>query len=134
LPRKTCHEETADQFAKTRPPLASRAKFIPVSEEMKEWSALLQSELNSRPAITTESMFGFLLFYRRGLVFAVLPRTRGFDPPSSLVFNFDPLPAALQKRAQADSRMNANTKASGRGWFSFELSSQPDTREALFWL
>jgi len=30
--------------------------------------------------------------------------------------------------------MNANTKASGRGWFSFELSSQPDIRDALFWL
>jgi len=79
---------------KPGPALVSRAKFIPVFEEMKEWSALLQSELNSRPAITRESMFGFLLFYRRGVVCAALPRTRGFDSPSSLVFKFDPLPPA----------------------------------------
>ncbi|MGB9431675.1 MAG: hypothetical protein WBQ89_05495 [Candidatus Acidiferrum sp.] len=112
----------------------SRATFPLISEEMKEWSAILQSELNSWPSIRTKSMFGFLFFYRRGNVFAALPRTRGFDSPSSLVFKFNPLPRALQKRAQGDSRMHSSTKASSKGWFSFELSSENDLRDALFWL
>ncbi len=101
---------------------------------MKQWSALLESELNSWPAITTKSMFGFLFFYRRKTVFAALPRTRGFDSPSSLVFKFNPMPPALQKRAQADPRLDASMKASSKGWFSFELSSETDLGDALFWL
>jgi hypothetical protein len=109
-------------------------KFLPISEEMKEWSALLQSELNSWPAITTKSMFGFLFFYRRGAVFAALPRTKGFDSPSSLVFKFDPMPPGLRNRATADRRMNASTKVTSKGWFSFSLSSDADLRDALFWL
>jgi hypothetical protein len=101
---------------------------------MKEWSALLQTELNSWPAITTKSMFGFLFFYRSGEIFAALPRTKGFESPSSLVFKFDPMPPGLRKRAAADQRMNASTKVTSRGWFSFNLSSDADLREALFWL
>lgn len=112
----------------------SRVKFLPISEEMKQWSALLQSELNSWPAITTKSMFGFLFFYRRGAVFAALPRTRGFDSPSSLLFKIDPMPASLRNRAQADGRMNASMKANSKGWFSFEMHSESDLRDALFWL
>jgi hypothetical protein len=109
-------------------------KFLPISEEMKEWSALLQTELNSWPAITTRSMFGFLFFYRRGAVFAALPRTKGFDSPSSLVFKFNPMPLRLTKRATADQRMDASTKVTSKGWFSFKLSSDADLRDALFWL
>src|SRR5208282_2979738 len=94
--------------AKKRPPNSRRRpKFPPNTEEMKQWSALLESELTSWPAITTKSMFGFLFFYRRKTVFAALPRTRGFDSPSSLVFKFNPMPPALQKRAHADPRMDA---------------------------
>jgi hypothetical protein len=111
-----------------------REKFPTISEEMKEWSALLQSELNSWPAITTKSMFGFLFFYRSGKIFAGLPRTKGFESPSSLVFKFDPMPPGLRKRAAADQRMDASTKVTSKGWFSFNLSSDADLRDALFWL
>jgi hypothetical protein len=109
-------------------------KFLPISEEMKEWSALLQTELNSWPAITTKSMFGFLFFYRRGAVFAALPRTKGFDSPSSLVFKFNPMPPHLTNRATDDRRMNASTTVTSKGWFSFNLTSDADLRDALFWL
>lgn len=113
---------------------SSRVEFPLISEEMKQWSALLAAELNSWPAITTRSMFGFLFFYRRGKVFAALPRTRGFDSPSSLVFKFNPIPPALVKRAQIDPRLSASMKASSKGWFAFELASESDLRDALFWL
>jgi hypothetical protein len=109
-------------------------KFPHISEEMKEWSALLQSELNSWPGITTRSMFGFLFFYRRGTAFAALPRTRGFDSPSSLVFKFNLMPPELRERAQADSRMDSSHKASSKGWWAFRLNTESDLRDALFWL
>ena len=111
-----------------------RVKFLPISEEMKQWSAFLESELKSWPNISARSMFGFLFFYRRGVPFVALPRTRGFDSPSALIFKFNSIPPALQKRAQADSRLDASMKASSKGWFSFELSTEADLRDALFWL
>jgi len=95
---------------------------------------MLQSELNSWPFITTKSMFGFLFFYRHGKVFAALPQTRGFSSSSSLIFKFNPMPPALWKRAQADPRMDTSTRIPGKGWFSFELNSENDVRDALFWL
>jgi hypothetical protein len=112
----------------------SRAKLLPISEEMKQWSAVLASELNSWPDITTKSMFGLSSFYRKRKIFAALPQTRGFTSSSSLIVKFNPMPPALLKRAHADSRMDTNTRVPGKGWFSFELNSQTDVRDALFWL
>jgi hypothetical protein len=119
---------------KTKQKRASRAKFLPISEEMKEWSAMLGSELGSWPGITTRSMFGFLFFYRKSIVFAALPKTRGFSSSSSLIVKFKPMPTTLLKRARSDPRMDTNTRAPGKGWFSFELDSDADVREAIFWL
>jgi len=105
-----------------------------ISEEMKQWSAMLQSEINSWPAIRRKSMFGFVFFYRRKVVFAALPHTRGFDSSSSVVFKFNPMPPGLHRHAQSDARMNSSMKAKRKGWFSFELNSANDLRDALFWL
>lgn len=101
---------------------------------MKQWAAMLESELKCLPGITTKLMFGFVFFYRDGTVFAAVPRTRGFDSPSSILFKFDPMPSALWKRAQTDQRMEVSTKASSKGWFSFELGGEEDLRDALLWL
>jgi hypothetical protein len=95
---------------------------------------MLQSELSSWPGVSSKSMFGFLFFYRRGVVFAALPRTRGFDSPSSLLVKFDPLPPALRERLQADPRIDVSMKASSKGWFAFRMDSDADLRDALFWL
>jgi hypothetical protein len=111
-----------------------RNKFPVISEEMKQWSAMLQGELSSWPAITTKSMFGFAFFYRRGVVFAGLPRTRGFDSPSALIFKLPRVHADLRKRVEGDARIGVSMKASSKGWFSFELRSEGDLRDALFWL
>jgi hypothetical protein len=79
-------------------------------------------------------MFGFLSFYRTGRIFAALPRTRGFNSSSSLILKFNPMRAALLEKARADARMDTNTRVSGRGWFSFEVASECDLRDALGWL
>jgi len=112
----------------------SRARFLPISAEMKEWSAMLASELKSLPGITTKPMFGFLSFYRDGEIFAALPQTRGFSGPASLIFKFNPMPPGLQMRAHGDPRMDTSTRIPGKGWFVFELASEGDVHEALFWL
>jgi hypothetical protein len=128
--KRTCKPTTKKASVKPRQP----HKFPLISEEMKQWSAMLQSELNSWPSIRSKSMFGFLFFYRGKTVFAGLPRTRGFDSPSRLIFKFYSMKPALGEGAQADSRIHASMTASSKGWFSFELSSESDLRDALYWL
>jgi hypothetical protein len=65
------------------------------------------------------------------VIFAALPQTRGFDSPSSLILKFNPMPAKLRKRAEADERMDTSTPVPGQGWFSFDLRSEADVRDAL---
>jgi hypothetical protein len=111
-----------------------RVTFPRISDEMKEWSAMLGAELQSWPQISTKKMFGFLSFYRGGAIFAALPQTRGFDSPSSMILKFNAMAPKLLKRAEADGRMDTSTRVPGRGWFSFELRSENDLRDALWWL
>jgi hypothetical protein len=109
-------------------------KFPAISEEMKEWSAMLAAELNSWPHISTKPMFGFLSFYRQDTIFAALPQTRGFNSASSMILKFNPMAPASLKRAEADERMDTSTRMPGKGWFSFEMRSADDLRDALWWL
>jgi hypothetical protein len=127
-------QSSKSSVKKTSPEPRKRPSFPLISDDMKHWSAMLQAEMSGWPGISTRSMFGFVFYYCRGTVFAALPLTRGFDSPSSLVFKFDSMPANLRKRTKADTRIAASMKASSKGWLSFELSSEGDLREALFWL
>lgn len=119
---------------KARSPRQAMPKFVPISEEMKQWSSLMASELHSWPGISTKPMFGFLSFYRRGAVFAALPQTRGFGSPSTLIVKFNPIPADWRKQAQSDPRIDANTRVPDKGWIGFTLASESDLRDALLWL
>ena len=112
----------------------SRASFAPIAQEMRRWSSLLETELMTWPDVNTKAMFGFLSFYRAGKIFAALPRTRGFNSSSSLILEFNPLPAPLLAKARADARMDTNTRVPGKGWFSFEVASKCGLRDALAWL
>jgi hypothetical protein len=44
------------------------------------------------------------------------------------------MPPSLLKRAKIDRRMDTQTRLPGKGWFSFELTSESDLGDALFWL
>lgn len=101
----------------------------PISEEMKHWSAMLKTEVNTWPQITTKPMFGMMGLYRRRKIFGGLPVTRGFDTPNSVIFRFDPMPQDLEHRAVKDSRITP-----GKRWFSFDVRSTEDLRDALWWL
>jgi len=120
---------------KTRKTKRARPKMPPISEEMKQWSAMLGKELSGWPQVTSRPMFGMLGFYRRKKIFAALPVSRAIGSPSSLIFRFDPMPADLQRRALKESRITTDNEAPGaRRWFSFEIDSTADLRDALWWL
>ena len=109
--------------------MRDRPKMPPISEEMKQWSAMLKTEVSGWPQITTKRMFGMMGLYRRKKIFGGLPVTRGFDTPNSVIFRFDPMPEELEQRALKDSRI-----APGKRWFSFNVSRTEDLRDALWWL
>jgi hypothetical protein len=109
--------------------MRERPKMPPISEEMKQWSAMLKTEVSGWPQITTKPMFGMMGLYRRKKIFGGLPVTRGFDTPNSVIFRFDPMPQDLEQRALKDSRI-----AHGKRWFSFNVRSAEDLRDALWWL
>jgi hypothetical protein len=116
--------------AATRP----RPEFPVISAEMQHWSAMLGVEVESWPAVTCKRMFGFRFLYRRKAVFAALPYSRGLFTPSSILLKFHPLPAGLLQQAQKEPRLDIGTRMSGKGWFSFELFSDADVRDAVWWL
>jgi hypothetical protein len=113
-------------------PAVPRPKLLPVSEETRRWSALLESELLSWPGVAAKRMFGFRAVYRGKRIFAALPNSRGFGPDGSILLKFDPMPPNLLKRAESDLRIHTNSP--GKGWFSFTLASDTDLHDALEWL
>jgi hypothetical protein len=118
--------------AKRRISSAPRPKLLPVSEETRRWSALLESELISWPGVIAKRMFGFRAIYRGKRIFAALPGSRGFGLDASVLLKFDPMPPALFQRAKNESRIHGNTP--GNRWFSFALNSEADLHDALEWL
>ena len=111
-----------------------RPKMPPISEEMRQWSAMLADELRTWPKVSSRPMFGFLCFYRRSKVFAALPVTRGINSPNSLMFRIKPMSAELLNRASGDRRIDTENRTPSAKWYTFEVSSAEDLRDALWWL
>jgi len=109
--------------------MRERPKMPPISEEMKQWSAMLKTEVSGWPHISTKPMFGMMGLYRAKKIFGGLPVTRGFDTPNSVIFRFDPIPHELEERASKDRRISP-----GKRWFSFDVRATDDLRDALWWL
>jgi hypothetical protein len=65
---------------------------------------------------------------------AALPYSRGLFTSSSILLKFNPMPAGLLQQAQNESRLDTGTRMSRKGWFSFELFSDADVRDAIWWL
>lgn len=119
---------------KTNSPVSKRPKLLRISEEMKQWSTLLEQEVSGWPGVTSRPMFGLVGFYRSGAIFAALPRTRALSIPNAIIFRFDPMPPQLLRRAQKDPRIARERKAPGARWTSFELNSADELSDALWWL
>jgi hypothetical protein len=113
-------------------PAAPRPKLLPVTEEARRWSALLESEILSWPGVIAKRMFGLRALYRGKRIFAALPSSRGFGPDAPILLKFDPMPPSVMKRVESDIRIRTNSP--GKGWFSFTLASDTDLHDALEWL
>jgi hypothetical protein len=109
--------------------MRERPKMPRISEEMKQWSAMLKTEVSGWPRISTKPMFGMVGLYRGKKIFAALPVSRAIGTPNSVAFRFDPMPPDLQQRALEEPRVTT-----GQRWFSFEVHSTEDLRDALWWL
>jgi hypothetical protein len=119
---------------KAKKPKRSRPKMPPCSEEMKQWSAMLGNELSAWPKVQTRPMFGLRGFYRGKKIFAALPVTRGIRNPNALIFRIQPMPANLLERAKKEPRIDTENRIPSAKWFLFELQSESDFRDALWWL
>jgi hypothetical protein len=105
-----------------------------IGEEMKQWSAMLGNELSTWPKVTTHPMFGLRGFYRGKKIFAALPVTRAIKNPNSLIFRIKPMPPDLLERAKKEPRIDTESRTPGATWFVFELHSEVDFRDALWWI
>jgi hypothetical protein len=109
--------------------MRERPKMPPISEEMKQWSALLKAEVSGWPQVSSRPMFGMHGVYRRKRIFAALPATRAIGTPNSVAFRLNPVPRDLAERALKEPRVTA-----GMRWHTFEVHSTEDLRDALWWL
>ena len=109
-------------------------KMLRVSEETKQLSAMLGTELSTWPRVTTRPMFGLRGFYRGKKIFAALPVTHTIKNPSSFIFRIEPLPAKLLERAKKEPRVDTENVGPSAKWLSYLLKSEADVRDALWWL
>lgn len=109
------------------------AKLLPVSEQMKAWSAALAAETRDWPHITQKSFFGFTALYREKTMFGLLPKTRSIINGNAVVFRFHGINLATRSLLEKDSRIAAFDKDKTR-WFNFELSCDADLHDALDYL
>jgi TfoX N-terminal domain len=121
-------------LTKARSAIPKWPKLLRISEELRQWTGMLEHEVSSWPRVTSRPMFGLVSFYHNGIIFAALPRTRALSTPDSFIFKFDPMPPDLLRRAIKDPRISSERQTPGVKWYSFELDSVADIRDALWWL
>ena len=122
------------KFAKKKTKSTKMPKLFRIDEEMKELSAMLEKEIADWPGVSKRPMFGFQGFYRNGVIFAALPRTRAMTSPTSIIFKFASASPANLEAIKKDSRVDSLSTMPGSGWFAFELEEASATQGALGWL
>jgi len=123
--------------AKTKKPGAKRAampKFFGVDDEMKHRASMLQGEVVQWPGVKTKPMFGMVSFYRGESIFAAVPKTRTLRSPESIILKFSPVPIALCEKIETEPRLTRDAPGPGAGWHAFEVRSDGDIKDALWWL
>ena len=117
--------------AKSKP---ARRAMPRISDEMKQWSAMLGEEIGRWPNVVARPMFGLQGYYRAKAIFAALPVTRTIGSPNAILFKIREMTPGLQRRARADSRIDPERAEPGAKWTSFEVQSEQDLRDAIWWL
>jgi hypothetical protein len=95
---------------------------------------MLGEEIARWPHVATQPMFGLLGYYRKNTIFAALPVTRAIGTPNAIIFKVRVMTPRLLARAKADSRIDPERVGPGAKWTSFEVQSEADLRDAIWWL
>jgi hypothetical protein len=119
--------------AKENPKKQKGPALKPISEHMREWSAMLQSEVESWPRVSAKKMFGMISLYRGKQIFAALPHTRTPSVPDSFMFKFERPSPRIEEQLRADKRI-ISEQGIGTRWFIFRMSSPQDLHAAVEWL
>ena len=110
----------------------ARPAFVRISDAMKEWALALGAELLTWPSVTSRLMFGMTVFYRKGVVFAALPKTRCFETSHSVAFKLNQKAPRTRKMLESDPRIPTPLRPNAK-WITFELASDKDLAGALKW-
>jgi hypothetical protein len=114
--------------------IAERAtSFFRVTDETRQWAALIAGEVTRWPRVSTRKMFGLNSFYRGAAIFGAVPDRRALFSANSVIFKFGEVTPRLQKRLQADPKVKTS-RAVDQNWFSFELAAPEDIHGAIAWL
>jgi hypothetical protein len=113
--------------------MPQREKLLPLTEQMKAWSAALASELRDWPQVTLKAFFGFTALYRGRLMFGLLPRTRSVFKGNAVAFRLEHGNRSAQMLLKRDSRIAAFDKDKAR-WFTFQILCDTDLHDALDFL
>ena len=110
----------------------ARFTFVRASEAMKEWASALGAELLAWPSVTSRLMFGMTVYYRKGVVFAALPKTRCFETSHSVAFKLNQTGQRTRKMLESDPRIATPVRPNAK-WIIFELAGDKDLAGALKW-
>jgi hypothetical protein len=91
----------------------SRVRPAVLSDEMRHVCALIDGEISEWPNVTARLMFGFRAYYRKGVIFALLPETRALETPESIAYK---LPEGARE---------------GKKWISWETHGPESVHAAL---
>jgi hypothetical protein len=100
---------------------------------MKAWAAALAGELTTWPQARSRVFFGFTALYRKDRIFALLPRTRVLEPPSSVAFKLESAGPRIVAKARRDARISFTGMQKAR-WFTFAMNAEEDLHDVLEWL
>ncbi len=94
---------------------------------------MLGAELETFPEVSARPMFGLLGYYRDGVIFAALPKTKALGSPNSLIFKLNAAPRTVFERMKKDARITISSHGM-KGWHSLEIASDADIAGAQRWL
>jgi hypothetical protein len=113
--------------------MRDRPKLLPITDQMKEWSAHLDRTISSWSGVTCKPMFGMISFYRDGTIFAAIPRTKSFEPENSIAFKLNDISSTMKVRLHQDGRI-ALGPGKMAGWITFAIREASDLNGALQWM
>ena len=110
----------------------SSAKLGHVSEAMRQWCAMMESELLSWPQVTATPMFGMVGFCRRDRMFAAIPRNRTVGNTDAVLVKLLGASEKVIEKALSDPKA-ITTAFPKAGWVCLAMDSVDDVRDMLEW-